>query len=104
MSWFLKDPPDFEKHNAEVDAVWRSYHEGRPHRVPVSVYGSVRNLIQNPDLNGYTRVMAYFPSRKIALALTVTNGQGAAAAGTNYSLKLFGSITEYLTPNHPAGG
>ena len=56
MSWFLQDPPDFEKHNAEVAAVWNSYHEGRPYRVPVSVHGSIRNLIQNPYLNdtGYT--------------------------------------------------
>ena len=56
MSWFLQNPPDFEEHNAEVAAVWSPYHEGRPHRVPVSVRGSIRNLIQNPHLNttGYT--------------------------------------------------
>lgn len=56
MSWFLSHPPDFGRHNAEVAAVWSSYHEGRPQRVPVSVNGSIRNLIQNPDLNttGYT--------------------------------------------------
>jgi hypothetical protein len=56
MSWFLQNPPDFEAHNAEVAAVWRAYHEGRPYRVPVSVHGSIRNLIQNPALNrtGYT--------------------------------------------------
>lgn len=51
MSWFLQDPPDFEEHNAQVAAIWDSYHEGRPQRVPVSVHGSIRNLIQNPDLN-----------------------------------------------------
>ena len=56
MTWFLKNPPDFPAHNAEVAALWRAYHEGRPHRVPVSVVGSIRNLIQSPDLNdtGYT--------------------------------------------------
>ena len=56
MSWFLEDPPDFRRHNEEVAAVWKAYHEGRPRRVPVSVHGSIRNLIQNPALNttGFT--------------------------------------------------
>ncbi|MEW6750119.1 MAG: uroporphyrinogen decarboxylase family protein [Candidatus Latescibacterota bacterium] len=56
MSWFLAHPPDFSRHNEEVAAVWAAYHEGRPTRVPVSVTGSIRNFIQNPDLNttGYT--------------------------------------------------
>ena len=56
MSWHLKDPPDFRRHNEEVAAVWKAYHEGRPRRVPVSVHGSIRNLIQNPGLNttGFT--------------------------------------------------
>ena len=56
MSWFLKDPPDFSRHNAEVADVWRAYHARCPSRLPVSIYGSVRNLIQNPALNttGYT--------------------------------------------------
>lgn len=45
-----------ERHNAEVAAVWRAYREGKPYRVPVSIHGSIRNLIQNPALNdtGYT--------------------------------------------------
>jgi len=56
MSWFLQEQPDFDEHNAEVAAVWSAYREGRPHRVPVLIFGSIRNLIQNPDLNttGYT--------------------------------------------------
>ena len=56
MSWFLDNPPDFSAHSAEVAAVWKAYREGRPTRVPVSIHGSVRNLIQNPELNdtGYT--------------------------------------------------
>jgi D-alanyl-D-alanine carboxypeptidase len=58
---------------------------------------------QNPDLNGYTAIAAYLPSRRMSLALTVTAGRRAAATGTNYSQKLFTSITEYLTPNHRAG-
>jgi D-alanyl-D-alanine carboxypeptidase len=58
--------------------------------------------VQNPELNGYTAIMAYLPSSRMSLALTVTNGQRAAATGTNYSKELFESITEYLTPGHPA--
>jgi D-alanyl-D-alanine carboxypeptidase len=58
--------------------------------------------IQNPELNGYTAIMGYLPSRSISVALTVTNGRRAAATGTNYSKELFESITEYLTPEHPA--
>jgi hypothetical protein len=56
MSFYLKNPPDFSAHNAEVSAVWEAYRSGRPTRVPVSIHGSVRNLIQNPELNdtGYT--------------------------------------------------
>lgn len=56
MSWFLPNPPDFAEHNAEVAAVWEAYHAGRPYRVPVSIGGSIRNYLQNPDLNdtGYT--------------------------------------------------
>lgn len=56
MSWFLKDPPDFGRHNAQVSDVWEAYHQGSPSRVPVVIHGSIRNLIQNPDLNttGYT--------------------------------------------------
>ena len=56
MAWFLESPPDFSRHNAEVAEVWEAYRQGCPRRVPVSIHGSVRNLIQNPDLNttGYT--------------------------------------------------
>ena len=57
---------------------------------------------QNPELNGYTAIMAYLPSRRISVALTVTNGRRAAATGTNHSKELFESITGYLTPGHPA--
>ncbi len=56
MSFFLSSPPDFAAHNAEVQAVWEAYHAGRPYRAPVSLGGSLRNLLQNPELNdtGYT--------------------------------------------------
>lgn len=58
---------------------------------------------QNPDLNGYTAIAGYLPSRRMSLALTVTNGRRAAATGTNYSAKLFTTITQYLTPRHRVG-
>ncbi len=59
-------------------------------------------LVQNPDLNGYTAIMAYLPSRRISVALAVTKGERAAATETNYSQQLFQAISEYLTPEHPA--
>lgn len=58
--------------------------------------------IQNPELNGYTAIMAYLPSRLISVALVVTTGERAAATGNNYSQLLFTAISEYLTPDHPA--
>lgn len=55
---------------------------------------------QNPEMQGYTAISAYLPSRRIAVALTVTKGEIAAATGTNYSELLFSELTEYLTPDH----
>ena len=56
-------------------------------------------LVQNPEMQGYTAIMAYLPSRRISLALTATKGQAAAATTTNFSEELFKSISEYLTPD-----
>ena len=58
--------------------------------------------IQNPEMQGYTAIQAYLPSRRISVALTVTKGLRAAATATNYSERLFTAITEYLTPDRPA--
>src|SRR5262245_9407947 len=58
--------------------------------------------IQNPEMNGYTAIMAYLPSRRISVALAVTKGERAAATQTNFSEQLFMAISEYLTPDHPA--
>jgi CubicO group peptidase (beta-lactamase class C family) len=58
--------------------------------------------IQNPELNGYTAIMAYLPSGRISGALVVTKGERAAATCNNYSQLLFTAISEYLTPDHPA--
>jgi len=57
---------------------------------------------QNPEINGFTAVSAYFPSRKIALAVTATRGPQAATTGVNYSERLFKALSLYLTPGHPA--
>jgi D-alanyl-D-alanine carboxypeptidase len=57
--------------------------------------------IQNPELNGYTAIMAYLPSRRVSLALAVTRREAAAATDVNYSQQLFTAISQYLTPNHP---
>jgi len=56
MSWYLTKPVDFERHNEEVESVWRAYRQGKPYRVPVIISGSIRNLFENPELNntGYT--------------------------------------------------
>ena len=58
---------------------------------------------QNPELNGYTAIAGYLPSRRMSLAITVTNRRRAAATGTNYSQKLFTTISGYLTPSHRVG-
>jgi len=58
--------------------------------------------VQNPELDGYTAIMAYLPSSRISVALVVTKGERAAATGNNYSQLLLTAISEYLTPDHPA--
>jgi CubicO group peptidase (beta-lactamase class C family) len=58
--------------------------------------------VQNPEMNGYTAIMAHLPSRRISVALTVTKGERAAATETNFSEQLFATISAYLTPDHPA--
>lgn len=52
-------------------------------------------------LNGWTSIMAVLPSRRIALALSVTEGQRAATTTTNYSERLLRELADYLTPHHP---
>jgi D-alanyl-D-alanine carboxypeptidase len=58
---------------------------------------------QNPHLNGFNSISAYLPSRRIAVALSVTDGQTAAEnTDSTRSEQLFGEISSYLSPNHPA--
>ena len=61
MGTFLKNPPDFSRHNEETRRVWAAFEAGKPVRVPVSITGSITNYIHNPDLNvrGY-RFRDYF--------------------------------------------
>lgn len=51
MSFYLKEPIDFEKHNEDAGRVWKAYEDRKPERVPVNVYGSIRVYLQNPELN-----------------------------------------------------
>lgn len=51
MGTFLKNPPDFQRHNDEVRQVMTAYAAGRPTRVPVKISMGITCFIQNPDLN-----------------------------------------------------
>ena len=59
-------------------------------------------LIQNPVQNGWDSIMAVLPSRRIAMALVVTEGPEAAQSATNFSETLLKQLTEYFTPDRPA--
>ena len=56
-------------------------------------------VLQNPYFFGYSGVMAYLPSQKIAIAVTATLGPGATFDG-NMSQKLFERIAQGLAPSH----
>jgi D-alanyl-D-alanine carboxypeptidase len=57
--------------------------------------------IQNPELNGYTAIQGWLPSKKMAVGLVVTKGPRAAAqTGENWSELMFAELTEYLSPGH----
>jgi D-alanyl-D-alanine carboxypeptidase len=58
--------------------------------------------IQNPELNGYTAIQGWLPSKKMAVGLAVTKGPRAAAqTGENWSELMFAELTDYLSPGHP---
>jgi CubicO group peptidase (beta-lactamase class C family) len=58
--------------------------------------------IQNPELNGYTAIQAWLPSKQMAVGLTVTKGRRASAqTSENYSELMFAELTAYLSPDHP---
>jgi CubicO group peptidase (beta-lactamase class C family)/pimeloyl-ACP methyl ester carboxylesterase len=56
--------------------------------------------VQNPNLNGYTGIEAYLPSRGISVAIVSTLLQRSGASEAAYSTDLFNRIARYLTPAH----
>jgi CubicO group peptidase (beta-lactamase class C family) len=59
-------------------------------------------LLQNPLFNGHGATEAYLPSKKIAIAVTVTLGPNSFDAQgnpTNYSDPIFRAIGAYLAPS-----
>jgi CubicO group peptidase (beta-lactamase class C family) len=57
--------------------------------------------VQNPNLNGYTGIEAYLPSRRISVAIVSTLAPRSGASETAYSTELFNRLARYLTPGHP---
>ena len=57
--------------------------------------------LQNPMLNGWTGIMAYLPSKRISVALTVTTGKRASRDDRSYAEVLFEELSRYLSPEHP---
>lgn len=66
-------------------------------------------LVQNPYFSGYSGVSAYWPERKLSIAVANTYDQAAFDMATgdysNGSVPLFQALAVYLTPNlaTPAG-
>jgi D-alanyl-D-alanine carboxypeptidase len=56
-------------------------------------------LVQNPVFNGYTGMLAYLPSQRIAMLIEVTHGPNATA--TSIATDVFKVLTPYLTPDNP---
>ncbi len=57
-------------------------------------------VFQQPSFFGFAGVMAYLPSKKIAIAVTNTLGEKSSSS-TNYSTLIFKRIGKYLAPDHP---
>ena len=51
MGFYLTEKVDFKRHNEEVRRLWEDYAERRHRRIPVTVVGSIRNLLSNPTVN-----------------------------------------------------
>jgi hypothetical protein len=49
--WFLKEKIDFVRHNEETRKLWDEFGKNNHSRAPVTITGSIRNLISNPELN-----------------------------------------------------
>lgn len=57
-------------------------------------------IVQNPSFAGYAATMAYLPSRKLALAVSVTLKEKASLDG-NLSTDVLKDIAAYLAPEAP---
>lgn len=57
-------------------------------------------VVQNPLFFGFNALMAYLPSKKIAIAVTTTLGEKSSPS-PHYSTLIFQSIGKFLAPDHP---
>jgi hypothetical protein len=57
-------------------------------------------ILQNPLFSGYQAIMAYLPSKKLAIAITSTLGEKSSPS-TNYSTLMLQAIGRYLAPSQP---
>jgi CubicO group peptidase (beta-lactamase class C family) len=57
-------------------------------------------LVEDPLFDGYQGIMAYLPSKKIALAITTTTGP-KSSSDTNYSSVIWHDVGAYLAPHQP---
>jgi D-alanyl-D-alanine carboxypeptidase len=57
-------------------------------------------ILQNPSFAGYAATMGYLPSRKLAIAVSVTVKENASMDG-NLSTNIFKEIVAYLAPEAP---
>lgn len=58
-------------------------------------------ILQNPSFSGYAATMAYLPSRKLAIAVSVTMGPKAPQDIQNLSTTVLKEISAYLAPEAP---
>ena len=57
-------------------------------------------IVQNPSFAGYAATMAYLPSHKLAIAVSVTLREKASMDG-NFSTDVLEEIAAYLAPESP---
>ena len=57
--------------------------------------------MQNPNLNGYTGIEAYLPSRQMSVAIVTTARPRAASSESAFATLLFNRLTQYLSPRPP---
>jgi D-alanyl-D-alanine carboxypeptidase len=77
---------------------------GLPPLSPAFYYGLGVNVappwrFQNPQLNGYSGIMAYLPDKRLSIAIVST--VGPRSPEDSQSVVLFRRIAAYLAPEHP---